>query len=196
MGRYQIEKNQQLGKILPDYTGGMTNTLRFRNFELAALFTFQSGGDILSFTNRWNQFSGVGIATVGLNDRGVSIRDPVDEGGGVKVSGVLPSGEAHSVYVQARAYFNNIVDIDEFWIQDASFIKLRELRIGYNIKDLSSFLHNLHLSLYAQNLWLIHSNIEGLDPSELSVGRNPYGGFDLASLPSVRSFGIGISAEF
>ncbi len=62
---------------------------------------FQKGGDLFVGTRAVGTYAGLVSETVGLNDRGVPMRDPVDEGGGIRAEGVLESGQQNEQYVEA-----------------------------------------------------------------------------------------------
>jgi TonB-linked SusC/RagA family outer membrane protein len=198
-GSYVVNRNQDLGGILPDWTGGVRNTLDIYGFTVSAFVDFQIGGQFHSTTRMFNAYSGLGLETAGTNDLGNPVRDPVSEGGGVKVEGVLEDGTPHSVYVDAQDYYYGLFDLHELWIYDASFVKLRELSVGYNLPQrtlANTPLQSLRISLVGRNLWLIHSNVDGLDPSEISPGSSNYISHEDGQLPGVRSLGLSLRASF
>ncbi len=194
-GSYVTTQNKLLGTVLPDFTGGFSNTFRYRNWDLTAFLEFQVGGQFYSVTKMFNAYSGLSAETVGTNDRGFPMRDPVEDGGGIRVDGVLPSGEPHSVYVDPYDHFSGLFALHERWIYDASFFKLRELRLGYTLParlvDRTPF-HTANVAVIARNLWLIHTNVDGLDPSEFGSGANGLAYFESGQLPGVRSIGFNI----
>ncbi|MEL6591701.1 MAG: SusC/RagA family TonB-linked outer membrane protein [Bacteroidota bacterium] len=197
---YVFENNKTLGTLLPDFTGGFRNTLVFKGVELTAFVEFQKGGSFHSVTKMFNAYSGLSEETVGMNDKGFPLRDPVDQGGGVKVEGVTAEGETAEYYVEAQSYFSgNLFALNERWIYDQSYVKLRELRVGYTIpKKLlgSSPIQDLSLAVIGRNLWLIHSNVDGIDPSEISPGSNGYVFQENGILPSTRSIGVNLRLGF
>lgn len=77
--------------------------------------------------------------TAGLNDKGIPVRDNVADGGGVHVFGVdadqaaLGKTVAVDYYVNARDYFNGSNGTFDNDIFDLTYVKLREVAIGYNI---------------------------------------------------------------
>jgi TonB-linked SusC/RagA family outer membrane protein len=194
-GFYVQETNKELGTTLPKFTGGFNNTFRYKNWDLTAFIEFQGGGQFYSVTKMFNNYSGLGEETAGLNDKGNPVRDAVADGGGVRVDGVLEDGTDATIYVDAYDYYSSLFGMHERWIYDASYVKFRELRLGYSLP--ASLLtktpfHTANIALIAKNLWLIHSNVEGLDPSEFGVGSNGYAYFESGQLPGVRSFGFNI----
>lgn len=194
------ENNKSLGTILPEFTGGFRNTLVFKGIEVTAFVEFQKGGQFHSVTKMFNAYSGLSDETVGNNDLGNPLRDPLDQGGGVKVEGVNEEGEATSTYVEAQSYFSgNLFALNEHWIYDQSYVKLRELRVGYTIPKKmlgNSPIQDLSISLIGRNVWLIHSNVDGIDPSEITPGSNSFVFQENGILPATRSFGVNLRLGF
>ncbi len=221
-GEIQYEENQYLGNLLPDFTGGFVNTIRYKNFDLSFSVDFQKGGKFFSVTKMFNNYSGLGIETVGNNALGNPVRDmPVGSGGeatvvaandaqsnsgGVLVEGVdATTGEPASYYVEAQEYWGRTFALHEMWLYDASYVKLRQLRLGYTLPDrfVSKLpVEDIKVSFFANNLWLIHSEVEGIDPSEIentnggsAVGQG-YRWAEGGQLPSSRTLGMNIRLTF
>jgi hypothetical protein len=195
-GSYVRTANKDLGSILPDFTGGFTNTFNVFGFEVAAHIDFQAGGKFFSVTKMFNNYSGLGAETVGNNDKGNPIRSPIEEGGGIGVHGVLADGTETTVYVEPITYYARLFGFHERWIYDASFIKLREVSIGYNLPKRvlgSGRIQSLKIALIARNPLLIYSAVKGIDPSEILPGANNLVFEERGQLPSVRSYGISIT---
>ncbi len=198
-GSFRQERNQWLGSFLPDATGGIRSNLQFKGLFISTFLDFQIGGQFHSITRMYNASSGLGLETVGYNDKGNPIRDPVGEGGGIRIDGVLTDGSPHTVYVSPQAHFANLVALHENWLYDQSYIKLRELSIGYSLptKLLETLpVNSATFSLVGKNLWLIHSNVAGIDPSEVSPGANPFVFQEGGILPGVRSIGVHLKLGF
>ena len=82
-GNHRYENNQLLGNIMPDYTGGITSNLTYKNWDLAIGIDFQEGGLYHSVTDMFSMGAGLHEYTAGLNDKGNPKRDPVSAGGGI-----------------------------------------------------------------------------------------------------------------
>ncbi len=188
-GNWRVEDNQVLKNALPDFTGGMQNFLTFKGFTLGFNIDFQKGGAFYSVTRMFNAYSGLGAETVGLNDKGNPMRDAVADGGGLRPIGIMPdSTENTGLYVDPQVYFGRQFDLHERWIYDASFVKLREVSLGYtfNPRTFSRVgIKGLSLSVIARNVALLYSNVDGIDPSELEVYWHEGG-----QLPATRSLGL------
>jgi outer membrane receptor protein involved in Fe transport len=210
-GSWVTDANKYFGNVLPKYTGGIQNTFRIlKNFTLTANLDYQVGGKFFSLSDMWGTFSGLTARTSGLNDRGFPKRDPVVDGGGVHVFGVVdvqdydanPDGapiyEDADFYIDGQVYYHSFWNsscYDEF-IYDLTYLKLREFSLGYNIpvekiSGLNKYIQSANVSLVAQNPWLIYSSTKDFDPSEISTASGENGQF-----PGIRSFGMNIKVTF
>ncbi|MGF7214851.1 TonB-linked SusC/RagA family outer membrane protein [Spirosoma lacussanchae] len=193
-GTYVFAPNQYFGSVLPDFTGGLVNTLRYRDFSLGLSLDFQRGGKYFSLSNFWGTYSGLYAETAATNDKGMNVRDDVANGGGVRVQGVSETGEAIDTYVPAYDYYhqfgnNSIIDNSVF---DASYIKLREVSFGYTLPiKPNKYIQGVNLSVVARNPWLIYASNPNIDPSELAqrFGEN-------GQQPGTRSLGFNVRLSF
>lgn len=197
------EATHNFGSVLPDFTGGFSNTLVYKNFQLSGMIEFQGGGQFFSRSKMLAVRTGQDPITVAINDNGKNVRDPVSEGGGVKVEGISEStGQPVTAYVDARSYYRNVVGrrIYEEWLFDASYVKLREVRLGYTLdKDvLENFpAESIKLAFIAQNPLMIWQEApDGIDPSAISTGAQSISWYESGQLPTVRSFGIDLNITF
>jgi hypothetical protein len=157
-----------------------------------------------SVTKMFAAYSGLSSETVGNNDKGNPMRDPVAEGGGLTFGGVFADGTPNNIYVPADTYYKSLFALHEAWMYDATFIKMRELRIGYNlpasILEKTGFLKGASIALVANNPWLIHTKVDGIDPSEISgdtvEARNNGSWVESGNLPGTRSFGVDLRLKF
>jgi hypothetical protein len=188
------------GSVLPDYTGGIQNSFRFfKDFFAGLNFDYQFGGKFFSLSDMWGSFSGLTARTSGLNDKGIPIRDPVADGGGVHIFGVdQTSGLDVDYYVDAQEYYHSLYNnkIFDSFVYDLSYFKLREVSLGYNIPvakiGLSKYLTDATFSIVAQNPWLIWNKTNNdFDPSEISAASGESGQF-----PGIRSFGANLKVTF
>jgi TonB-linked SusC/RagA family outer membrane protein len=210
-GAYRNDPGVYFGNVLPKFTGGIQNSIRFlNNFTLVANIDFQSGGKFYSLSDTWGSFSGLTAKTGALNDKGIPVRDPVGDGGGVRVDGVFdiqdyvehpdgdPIWEDRTYYVEAAAYYQGLYNnktLDEY-VYDLTYVKLREISFGYNIPTskigfLSNYVSSARFSLVANNLWLIYATTRDFDPSEISAA-----GGETGQMPSVRSYGANLRITF
>lgn len=197
------ETNHNFGSVLPKFTGGWFNTVSWNHFDLSAMLDFQSGGKFFSWTKMLAVKSGQAAETAAMNDRGKNIRDPLDEGGGIKVTGVsAATGQEVTAYVNARSYYRNTLGskIYEQWLFDASYIKMREIRLGYTFtKDNFARLpfKSLNLALITRNPFMIWQKApKGLNPAELATGASSLNWLETGQLATARSYGINLNITF
>lgn len=194
------DANYDWGSIVPKITGGLQNLFTYKNFVVNASLDYQFGGRFFSLTESWGMYSGDIDYTAANNDRGKSVRDPVTNGGGVHVKGVssVDGKTPIDMYVDGFTYFHQFygAQIAEPFVHKLSFVKLREISLGYNLPVKkwgfsSKFVQSATVSVVARNLWLIYSASRNFDPSEIS---DVYG--ENGQLPATRSLGANLSFTF
>ena len=198
-GAPRYDTDQYLGNVLPDFTGGMTNNISYKNFNLGFDIDFQKGGKVFSVTRMFNNYSGLGIETIGNNNLGNPVRDAVADGGGVLIEGVNEtSGAPVSMNIDAATYWGRLFALHERWLYDASYIKLRTMRLDYTLPNTlteKTPFRGVNIGVFANNLWLIHSAIPGLDPSEIELA-NGVPWTEGGQLPNVRTIGLNVKLTF
>jgi TonB-linked SusC/RagA family outer membrane protein len=202
-GTYAYDNNQILGNIMPDATGGITSSMQYKNWDLSIGIDWQDGGLYHSVTDMFSVAAGMHAWTAGVNDKGNPKRDPVSAGGGVHQVGVYTDGSPADFYMAPDSWAWGNWTRDDLWLVDASFVKLRQVRLGYsfdsNSLDKTPF-SSINVALIGNNLGLLYENSQwdgGIDPSEM--GSN-WSGNNFASeggqMPSARSVGLNISLQF
>jgi TonB-linked SusC/RagA family outer membrane protein len=197
-GLFEAVDNVNFGSVLPQYTGGVQNTVNlFKNFTLNVNIDFSYGGKFFSLSDFWGTFSGLTARTATLNDKGNSVRDKVEDGGGVRVDGVDATGKAVTYYVDAQTYFHQFrgANISENSVYDLTFVKLRELSFGYRLPveklGLGKYVRTAVFSVVSRNPLLIYTKAKGFDPSEISSVFGEDG-----QLPGTRSIGVNLKIGF
>lgn len=198
------DANQDLGHILPDFTGGIFNRFSYKNFELAFTIDYQIGGNFMSISRMFGAYSGLTSETVGNNDKGNPMRDLPAEGGGLTFGGVFADGTPANVYINADSYWKSLFGVSEQWIYDATFVKMRELRVGYNFPSTilakTKYIKSASVAIVANNPFLLYSKVDGIDPSEIGgdqiEARNNGSWVESGNLPGTRSLGVDIRLKF
>ena len=195
---------ENLGNVQPDVTGGFSTSLRFKDFTLGMAFDFQIGGALASASNMFGYGSGLLAETAGYNDKGNPVRSSVESGGGVRVDGVVDNGDGtytpKTVYMDANSYYQSYYqNAWENFVYKASYLKMRELSVRYNVPTAWLAKHNwgvkaASLSFVASNPWLIYSAVPNLDPSE--IGGVSYSYLEGGQAPSTKSFGFTVNLTF
>ena len=190
-----------IGNIQPDLLMSVTPSLTFKGISLTAMFDMRFGGSIMSVSE--------GMATsVGTSERTLN-RGEYKEISGVKdyymvVPGVKEGGSINDIPVSAQAYYSTIgiyksqKGYAEEFIHSASYIKLKELSLGYSFPQRmlkKTPFTALKLSFVARNLCFLMKHTPG----------NPDGGYDttmfsqaldFAAVPYTRTFGFSINVGF
>lgn len=197
---YDLGTEQEVGNVQPDFTGGLSTSLRVKNVTISASLDYLKGGKLISWTNMWGTGSGLFASTAEVNNRGVNVREPVAVGGGVYMEGVDEDGNPMSGYVDAYQYYHAKANYDcDSWAFDRSYVKLREVSIKYDIPakvlaKLGVGLSRASISAVATNPWLIYSACPNLDPSEIAGVEYNY--LEGGQAMSTRSFGLTLSVTF
>lgn len=175
-----------LGNPNPKYMLGWRNSFEYKNLSLSILMDIRKGGDI------WNGTKGA-LVTMG--------RAKVTENRGEKVvfAGVTESGAVNTKEVAlSQAWYQGngggFGNQAEDFIEDGSFIRCREITLGYNFsKSLISKakLSMLSLNFYARNVFLI-TKYSGIDPETNLTGTSNGAGIDYFNMPNTRSYGFSI----
>jgi hypothetical protein len=195
-GSYNI-----IGKGVPDFTGGLNNSLTWKNLNLTFLIDFKSGGDIYSGTNVRMTQSGFTKQTLlgregeaPLTITGV-VQDGTDANGQAvykPISKTLTPGEAQN-------YWSLLGDrAAERFVYDASFVKLRQVTLGYNLPK-SWFgkvpIQSLMVSFVGRNLAILYKNVDNIDPESSYTSSNSQG-LDYFGMPATRTYGFNLRVTF
>lgn len=179
-----------IAEAIHPVSAGISNSLRYKNFNMQFLIDIRSGGHLVSGTNYIAY--GAGLHKETLNGRD----------GNLKVSGILEDGTPLNTTIPAANiddYWRRYRNVTENVVYDASFGKLRQLSIGYTLPSkflAKTPLESLSFSLVGRNLLLLWSDVPNIDPeSAYTVDRNSQG-LEYFAMPQTRSFGINIAANF
>ena len=206
----RVDSLQVLGNATPSWTGGLTNTFRYKNITLNALVDIQWGGDLYSATNANAYGNGLHKNTLAGRDAcdamagedgypqdGCWVPDGVQEvlNDDGEVTGYTPNEAA----VLPQTYYSRISgNVSEEFVYDASFVRLRELRLSYRLP--ASLLRGTPvrlatISLVGRNLALLYSKVPNLDPESTYNTGNGGLGLELAGVPQTRSIGFNLNVR-
>ncbi len=177
-----------LGNYNPDWIGGITNTLTYKNVSLSFTFDGQVGGNVYSVTKWFGQYSGVLAAT--LQGRENDWNDP----GYLVPNAVYENGNPDTTHALAQDYWHNTFYAQEMGIIDASYFKLRELRVAAPLPaSLTRFLGvaGADFALVGRNL-MLWAKQKTLDP-ETTFDTGNRQGVENGQLPTARSIGFTLS---
>lgn len=186
---------QIIGNGVPDFTGGLNNSLSWKSFNLSFLIDFKGGGDIYSGTN-------VRMTQAGFTKQTLLGREGEAP---LTITGVTPDGTGYKPFTktltpgEAANYWNELGNraADQF-LYDASFVKLRQITLGYNLpKQLLSKtpILNAMVSLVARNLAVLYKNTPNIDPESSYTSSNSQG-LDYFGMPATRTYGVNLRLTF
>ena len=169
-----------LGSRAPSWFGGIGSSLKLGSLDASILFDIRHGGQLFSATNRDGITSGSFAETAVRPDSGLLIEgtDAV-------------TGSANTTHVSAQDYFHSLSLIQERWIYDASFVKLREARVSWLLPihpPGTQRSQSLRLSVVGRNLKL-WTSVPNVDP-EGALSDSPVQGIEMGQLPGTRSVGV------
>lgn len=191
---------KSLGKTTPDYIVGLTSSMKYRGFTLAATFDYRTGHVYYSQLADAMEFTGRSMESVSSNRQDFVIPNSVINTGTdanpvyVKNTNIPITGGRQSYWTD---HFNNI---KENYVYDATAIKIRELALSYSIPEnllKNSSLSKVSLGLVARNLltWLPAQN-RFSDPEFNNSNSNAIGVGGYFQSPPTRTFGLNINVEF
>lgn len=194
----RADELSSLGNGVYKTTGGWKNALKYKDFTLNFLLDFKLGAKLFSGTNYSLYREGLHKAT--LEGRTVTEPNAIIVGKGVMEDG---AGKyvANTVGVDAQTYYQGITNnnIGEAFIYDASFVKLRELSLGYEVPQ--TFLRKwkaveaVNISVVARNLWTILKYTDNIDPESAYNNSNGQG-LELNGYPATRNIGFNVNVKF
>jgi TonB-linked SusC/RagA family outer membrane protein len=168
------------GKSIPSFTGGFTNTFRFKNFDFSAFFHFKTGHKIYL---EHNQFY------IGNN-----MLDGLNQLKG-QLNAWTPTNPITDV-PQARLGVVNGSQPSTRYLDPADYLRLSHLTFGYTFNKLGDWKSQLRLFAAAQNLLTI-TNFSGLDPDgEFYPADDSGQGAVRYNLPAARTCTFGFNLEF
>lgn len=181
------------GNVFPDWKAGMTNVLEYHNFRFTLQMDGQKGGKVYSLTNYKNNEFGKTKITLPGREEGIVAEGVIEQSDGTY--------KPNTQRITARNYYSKFyaranVETNIF---DASFIKIREMRLEYTFpKQIlkRTFIKGLSMAIYGRDLFNIN-NFPAYDPEtgNISAG-NLVPGVELGQYPSTRTMGFNINLKF
>jgi TonB-linked SusC/RagA family outer membrane protein len=202
-GLRQFGGEVRYGDQSPDYLLGINNSISYKGINFSFLIDIKQGGTIVSGTVQ-------DLFSSGLAQETADLRDQYPDGEFVP-EGVVPDGSGgYTENTQSLAdygtdfqtYYETLYDgsVFEEVAYDASFVKLREVKLGYNLpaKWLSTIpISSASVSVEGRNLWLIWSKAPHIDPETNIFGSSSTAqGVEFNNIPNVRSFGASVQLQF
>lgn len=185
-----------LGNIQPDYIVTALNTLQYKRISFACLFEYKKGGDVFNQAEAFFAAQGTSMATLdrdqtrlfsGVTAAGDANTQEVWLGQGIQPSTGVDYGDG---------YYRNVYrKVAENFIEDASWVKLRDAHLSFASSFRSKYIRKLTFTAGITNL-IVWTPFKGFDPeaSQMGAGSNTQG-FQGRGNPSVSSFYMGLNIE-
>lgn len=155
-----------IGNPNPDWTGSLVNEVSYKKLGLRVQFDAVQGVDVWNADFRTRQ--GVGNGKV---------------------------AEQEDLGQVPRGYINSVYQIEEWRIDDGSFVKLREISLSYRLGKVK-FFNDLTLSVSGRNL-ISWDDYKGYDPEVNSGGQSTLlRAIDFGTVPIPRTFSFNVAAKF
>jgi TonB-linked SusC/RagA family outer membrane protein len=188
-----------LGNALPKWIGSITNSFRYKQFNLSFMFDVRQGA------KKYNQFANFlaafGIAEITENRNTVKTFDGVYADGTPNTMPVYLGQALYEGRDYTEGFYRNIYRrVTENFVEDAGWVRLRNVSLSYSLPSSllsrTGFITDLTITLTGNNLWL-STKYTGYDPesSSFSSGSNTiaFSGF---SYPAVRSYLATLNVSF
>lgn len=198
-GSYIVDNTlKKLGNYNSDFMVGLYNQLRVKNWNLGLLLDWRQGGILVSRTLALAGVAGQLIETADRPDAGIVAKGVVNTG-----TKENPAYVPNTKAIPAESYYRMYYDRnhEENNVYNASYVKLRELSIGYTLPTTAGFLQklrmqNLTVALVGRNLYAL-SHIPHFDPEQTSFqGQQLQSGVEDMTYPTSRNVGVKVSVNF
>ena len=175
-----------VGHPNPDFTYGVTNTFRYKDFDLSLLVQGQWGGSIYSQLGRAITRTGQGFtdnAPASYTQRWIS-----------------PDNQGAGRFSKAYSTFGFVAGTD--WLYSSDYIRVRDITLGYNLKHIvkSSFISGARVYLTLENFFGKDKYYNGLNPEAANTTISSNGSYpeagDYGGLPLAKSFIFGVNITF
>jgi hypothetical protein len=185
-GQITLADRTIIGSPHPSFTAGLDGTLRFGQWDVGATLFGSFGNEIFDAQKDFYVF----------RDFSTNVRDDLLEN-----SWRPDNLDAKYPRLDQNDTFSK--QISSFYVEDGSYVRLRNLQVGYTLPSTARLLGGSRVYLQGENLFTI-TGYDGLDPALPATAltgpagdiRDQYRGVDLGVYPSSRTFSFGITAEF
>ncbi|PHS54755.1 MAG: SusC/RagA family TonB-linked outer membrane protein [Lutibacter sp.] len=181
---------KQLGEGVPPYSMGLNNSFSYKNIRMSFLIDAKFGGQIFSGTNGGAVGRGQHKMTLEGRENGLTVSGIDDATGQAFTTTVAPE--------DLSTYWGRISGIAEAFVEDADYIKFRQLSIGYSFPEEileKTFITGANISFIGKNLFYLKRSIDNIDPESAYSSGNAQG-LEYYGLPSTRSYGVSLNVKF
>lgn len=188
----QTDINQELGRGVPPVIMGFSNEFKYKNFSLDILVDGKFGNSIFSVMEVYAMRLGLLKATLEGRENGLQL------------DGVTAAGTKYNYTVPVAnlraAWYNSQNRYTELFVHDASFIKLRQVILSYQlpvskIKFFKNTVQGASIAFVGRNLLTLYKKTDNFDP-EQSLTNGAAQGIESIGLPRTRSYGVNLMLKF
>lgn len=184
------------GNFNPDWTAGLKNNFKYKDFSLSFLVDFRIGGEVISYTQARQAGLGVSDITLAGREGGIVVDGVV----GTTTGGVTTYAP-NTTSITAEQYWTAIgqrTPVAEPFIYDATNIRLRELVFGYSLPKRmlqNTGFASIDFSVVGRNLFFFLNEAKYFDP-EAGAGTGNLQGIESFNIPSTREYGVNVRFGF
>jgi TonB-linked SusC/RagA family outer membrane protein len=180
----------------PDWLGGFSNNITWKNFNLSALIDIRQGGSTVSLTDAIVFGDGLTQETVSGRDGTMVFGETIFS----QYDAVKEDGTPNNIKANAEAFWQLVggrnAPVGEAFRVDASNIRLREFVLGYKIPIQNNTIKGARVSIVGRNLFFFSNKAKTLDPEQIVGTATSAEGFESFAPPTTRSFGVNLQLDF
>lgn len=178
-----LKDKKVIGCAQPTLYGGLSTSMSYQNFSLSMMFYYSLGGQIYNYAmSRQNSFEFDGVT-------------PSPSA----IASMWTKAGDNAIYPVPMKSEHNRLAPSDFFLQDASYMKLKTVKFSYNFPKKwieKAYFKGVNLYVYGNNL-VTFTNYSGYDPEFSLGGADALTiGIDQNSYPRKREFGFGINTNF
>jgi hypothetical protein len=156
----------------------MTNNISFKGIGLYGLIEWKNGGDIYNKSAQW----------LTRDDR----------------AGMMDQYGKPDYLKKTISYYKVFYDVNnqnDFWVEDGSYLKLRELSLSYNVPTealkgfAKGYIKGIKLAIIGKNLVTV-TKYTGYDPEVQTTNGTQYFSYDFMGYPNYRSYSVSLELKF
>ena len=219
----------KIGNAMPKVVGGIFNSFSYKGFSLDAMLDFRVGGYVMPTGINWMISRGLLEESIKYMDKehggisyyesnGVNIPTNAAQGpngetvynDGMLLEGVKADGSPNDYVTSSANYYWTVYNWGgpqyspntryELYIKKNSYVKFRELSIGYTIPSaISSKIgaKKLQVSVFGRNLFYLYRTLKDLDAEQTTAGSRWFQSLtNVGTNPSTRTVGVMLRANF
>lgn len=193
---------QDLGKIYPDWLLGFSTGLTYKGFNFNLLIDGKLGHNIYSMSNKRGSELGVLETTVAGRDEWETAKIISQQTGILPNMGYMVDGVKNGVYgsyaVDPQLYWQRVATVNEMWVYDASYIRLRQISLGYTLTPKVhkiKYLDNIGISANINNICYLMKKTPNISP-EAYITTGNASGIEIFGMPETLQFILGLNVSF